>query len=125
MRHPGLIAGITSWEHIETQEWPLREKGLGSPFLRRAKWPFTREQSMMLLLPVSRRRPMINKSKLAAILAASAFIAAAGLASPTFAAGPYGQGYTGGGSAGYNHHVSTDYKLKHHQTKRHQPSQAK
>lgn len=55
---------------------------------------------------------MISKSKLCAI----AFIAAASLASPAFAAssGPYGPGYTGGGSAGYNHHMSTDYRLKHH-----------
>lgn len=69
---------------------------------------------------------MISKSKLGVI----AFIAAMGLgsiglASPTFAAGPYDQGYTGGGSAGYNHHVATDYKLKHHKVKRHQPSDTK
>lgn len=65
---------------------------------------------------------MINKSKLGAI----AFIAAMGLASPAFAAspGPYGPAYTGGGSAGYNHHVATDYRLKHHNTK-HQPSSTK
>ena len=68
---------------------------------------------------------MINKSKLAAKLAVSAFIATIGLASPTFAAGPYDQGYTGGGSAGYNHHVATDYKLKHHKTKHQAPSQPK
>lgn len=65
---------------------------------------------------------MIRKSKLAAI----ALIAATGLASPALAAspGPYGPGYTGGGSAGYNHHVATDYRLKQHNEK-HQPSSTK
>jgi hypothetical protein len=64
---------------------------------------------------------MINKSKLGAI-GAIAFIAAIGLASPVFAAspGPYGPAYTGGGSAGYNHAVATDYRLKHHQVKHQQ-----
>ena len=56
---------------------------------------------------------MISKSKLGAALAAIAFISAIGLAAPSFA-GPNDQGYTGGGSAGYNHHVSTDYRLKKH-----------
>ena len=67
---------------------------------------------------------MINKSKLTAKLAI-AVIAAASLASPSLAAspGPYGQGYTGGGSAGYNHHTATDYKLKRHHTKHHTSSQ--
>jgi hypothetical protein len=61
---------------------------------------------------------MISKSKLGAI----AFIAAIGLASalttPTFAANYGAQNYapsqSGGGSAGYNHNLSTDYRLKHH-----------
>ena len=73
---------------------------------------------------------MISKSKLGAI----AFIAAAGLASPAFAQmqahaigkGPvsslhgfttvanYGARANGGGSAGYNRGVATDYRLKHH-----------
>jgi hypothetical protein len=68
---------------------------------------------------------MISKSTLGAI----AFVAAAGLASPAFAqlptnaigGGPllipvanYSAGANGGGSAGYNHKLSTDYKLKHH-----------
>jgi hypothetical protein len=59
---------------------------------------------------------MISKSKLGAI----AFIAAIGLTGlashPTLAAstGPYGEQYNGGGSAGYNHQVATDYRLKHH-----------
>jgi hypothetical protein len=58
---------------------------------------------------------MFSNSKLCAIV----FVASLGLASPALAAspGPYGEGYTGGGSGGYNHHVATDYKLKHHQTK--------
>jgi hypothetical protein len=69
---------------------------------------------------------MINKSKLFAELGAIAFIAALGLASPAFAAGPqnYGPEYTGGGSAGYNHHVATDYRLKHH-PKHHLPNTAR
>jgi hypothetical protein len=60
---------------------------------------------------------MISKSKLGAI----AFIAAIGLASlasPSFAAnyGPsnYGASQAGGGSSGYNHNLSTDYRLKKH-----------
>jgi hypothetical protein len=62
---------------------------------------------------------MTSKSKLGAIaFIAATFIAATGLASPAFAAhyGPanYGPGNTGGGSAGYNHNLSTDYRLKHH-----------
>ena len=57
---------------------------------------------------------MISKSKLGAALGAIAFVFAIGLASPSFAAGPNDQAYTGGGSAGYNHHVSTDYRLKKH-----------
>jgi hypothetical protein len=68
---------------------------------------------------------MISKSKLGATLGAIAFIAATGLASPSFAAGPYDQGYTGGGSAGYNHHVATDYKLKHHSKHRAAPKNNK
>jgi hypothetical protein len=64
---------------------------------------------------------MISKSKLGAIT----FVAAIGLASPAFAAstGPYGPAYTGGGSAGYNHHVATDYRLKPHHVIRHAPKQ--
>lgn len=54
---------------------------------------------------------MTSKSKLGAI----ALIAAIGLASPAFATGP-----TGAGSAGYNAHNTTNYKLKKHQVK--QPS---
>lgn len=58
-------------------------------------------------------------------LGAIAFIAAMGFAYPTFAAspGPYGPGYTGGGSAGYNRHISTDYRLKHHKAAKHQAQQ--
>lgn len=67
---------------------------------------------------------MISKSKLGAELGALAFIAAiaaTGLASPSFAAN-YGAsntapGQSGGGSYGYNNKLSTDYRLKHHQTK--------
>jgi len=58
---------------------------------------------------------MISKTKIGAIaFIATIGLASMGLASPAFAAGPYGQQYTGGGSAGYNHHVATDYRLKHH-----------
>jgi hypothetical protein len=80
---------------------------------------------------------MISKSKLGAI----AFIAAMGLVPPAFAQmqtnamgnrsiaepsglhvtlvadyGPsnYAPTQTGGGSGGYNHRLSTDYRLKHH-----------
>jgi hypothetical protein len=66
---------------------------------------------------------MIKKSKLAVKLGAIAFVLAAGIASPAVAAGPYGEAYTGGGSAGYNHQVATDYRLKHH-PKHHTPSKA-
>lgn len=56
-------------------------------------------------------------------LSVVAFIAAIGLASPAFAAGPNDSpGYTGGGSSGYNNQVRTDYRLKHHQLKHHQSS---
>jgi len=78
---------------------------------------------------------MISKSKLGAI----AFMAAIGFASPAFAQmqkGPlgdpsslhaftmaaatnYGPSATGGGSAGYNHDVATDYRLRHHHVKPH------
>lgn len=69
---------------------------------------------------------MISKSKLGAI----AFAAAVGLASPVFAAN-YGAsnlapGASGGGSYGYNRHISTDYRLKHHLKHHHaQPSDTK
>lgn len=61
-------------------------------------------------------------------LGAIAFIAAIGLApmglaSPASAAGPYGPQYNGGGSAGYNHHIATDYRLKHHKSAKHQAQQ--
>jgi hypothetical protein len=71
---------------------------------------------------------MISKSKLGAV----AVIAVIGLASPAFADssgapllipvanyGPqnYAPGQTGGGSAGYNHNLSTDYRLKQHHTR--------
>jgi hypothetical protein len=36
----------------------------------------------------------------------------------TLAAGNYGSSATGGGSAGYNHGVATDYKLKKHHSKK-------
>lgn len=80
-------------------------------------------ESMVLLLPLKQEKTMIRKSKLVATLGAIAFIGAVGLASPTFAAGPqnYNPAYTGGGSAGYNHHVATDYRLKHH-PKHHLPN---
>lgn len=70
---------------------------------------------------------MISKSKLAAALGAVAFIAtitAAGFTSPSFAAN-YSAAANGGGSAGYNHQVATDYRLKHHHTKHHPSSPAK
>jgi hypothetical protein len=58
---------------------------------------------------------MISKSRLGAI----AFIAAIGVASPTFAQGvnnpTYNPGYTGGGSSGYNYRATTpNWRLKHH-----------
>jgi hypothetical protein len=66
---------------------------------------------------VVRRRLMISKLKLGAKLGAIAFIAATGLASglssPSFAAN-YSAAANGGGSAGYNHQVATDYRLRHH-----------
>ena len=68
---------------------------------------------------------MISKPKLGAALGAVAFIAtlaATGFSSPSFAAN-YGAAANGGGSAGYNHQVATDYRLKHHHTKYH-PSKA-
>jgi hypothetical protein len=76
---------------------------------------------------------MISKSNLGAKLGALAFIAAiaaTGLASPSFAANYGGAnlapGQSGGGSYGYNNKLSTDYRLKHHQTKHpSQPSQPK
>lgn len=75
---------------------------------------------------------MITKSTLGAI----AFVSVIGLASPAFAQMPtnaigkgpiadpsslrsltlvacYDPSCTGGGSTGYNHHVATDYRLKH------------
>jgi hypothetical protein len=73
------------------------------------------------------RRILMSKSKLAASLGAVAFvaaIAATGFASPTFAAN-YSAAANGGGSAGYNHQVATDYRLKHHQTKHHTTQPAK
>lgn len=65
---------------------------------------------------------MISKSKLGAI---AFIIAAIGLASPAFAASASSDnpGYTGGGSYGYNHKMSTDYRLKHHR-KHHLPSKS-
>jgi hypothetical protein len=67
---------------------------------------------------------MIRKSELAAALGAVAFIAtiaATGFTSPTYAAN-YSAAANGGGSAGYNHQVATDYRLKHHHTTKHHPS---
>lgn len=67
---------------------------------------------------------MISKSKLGVALGAIGFIAAiaaTGFASPSFAAN-YSAAANGGGSAGYNHHVATDYHLKHHPAKHHTPS---
>ncbi len=69
---------------------------------------------------------MTSKSKLGAALGAVAFIAifaATGFTSPSFAAN-YSAAANGGGSAGYNHQVATDYRLKHHRTKQHLPSKA-
>lgn len=69
---------------------------------------------------------MISKSNLGAALGAVAFIAilaATGFTSPSFAAN-YSAAANGGGSAGYNHQVATDYRLKHHHTKQHLPSKA-
>jgi hypothetical protein len=64
---------------------------------------------------------MTSTSKLGAALGAVAFIAilaATGFTSPSFAAN-YSAGANGGGSAGYNHQVATDYRLKHHHAKQH------
>lgn len=73
---------------------------------------------------------MISKSQLGATLGAAAFIAAiaaTGFVTPTFAAN-YSAAANGGGSAGYNHQVATDYRLKHHKgtthATQHQPSKA-
>lgn len=69
---------------------------------------------------------MISKTKFGAALGAIAFIAtiaATGFASPSFAANDSAAA-NGGGSVGYNHHVATDYRLKHHQVKHHTPSRA-
>jgi hypothetical protein len=70
---------------------------------------------------------MITKSKLGAIAFISAIGLASGFASPVLAAScgsQYSTGCNGGGSAGYNHSVATDYRLKHHQVHHdvHQPS---
>lgn len=67
---------------------------------------------------------MISKSTLGSI---AFIIVAIGLASPTFAAGASNDtpAATGGGSAGYNHHIATDYRLKHHHVKHHKPSATK
>jgi hypothetical protein len=62
---------------------------------------------------------MTSKSKFVVKLSAVAFVAATGLTaatgvtSPAFAAN-YSAAANGGGSAGYNHQVATDYRLKHH-----------
>jgi hypothetical protein len=78
---------------------------------------------------IVRRKLMINKSKFGAKLGAITFIAAigltaaTGLTSPVFAAN-YSAAANGGGSAGYNHQVATDYRLKHHHAKHHVPSKA-
>jgi len=60
---------------------------------------------------------MISKSKLGAI----AVIAAIGLTSPALA--QYSP--TGGGSAGYNEHNTTNYKLKKHHAKQHPAAKLK
>lgn len=69
---------------------------------------------------------MINKSKLGAILGATAFIAVASLGTPAFAANYGGSNLapsqSGGGSYGYNNKLSTDYRLGKHHTKHHVPS---
>jgi hypothetical protein len=61
---------------------------------------------------------MISKSKLGAIALIAAMGLASNLSSPAFAAnyGPqnYAPGQTGGGSTGYNHNLTTDYRLKQH-----------
>jgi hypothetical protein len=66
-------------------------------------------------------KTMISKTKLGAI----AFIAgiALSVAAPAFAQSIYSQRATGGGSAGYNHQVATDYRLKPHHTVKHTPKQ--
>lgn len=68
---------------------------------------------------------MISKSKLAAIafVAATALTAATGVTTPVFAAN-YSAAANGGGSAGYNHQVATDYRLKHHPKHHMTPSKA-
>jgi hypothetical protein len=71
---------------------------------------------------------MISKSKLGTIAFVAAIgLAAIGLAPPAFAAnyGPsnYAPTQSGGGSAGYNHNLSTDYRLKQHHTTHHSAHQ--
>ncbi len=73
---------------------------------------------------------MTSKSKLGAITFVAtmgvASIAAIGVATPAFAANSYSPAANGGGSAGYNHSVASDYRLKPHhgnpQAKEHQPN---
>jgi hypothetical protein len=48
------------------------------------------------------------------IAAALSLPLVAAATAPTLAAGNYGSSATGGGSAGYNHGVATDYRLKKH-----------
>lgn len=61
---------------------------------------------------------MTSKSKFGAIALFAAIGLASGLVSPASAANygssNYAPSQTGGGSAGYNHNLSTDYHLKQH-----------
>lgn len=85
------------------------------------------------MLFLVRRKLMISKSKLGVKLGALTVLAAvglaSGLASPVFAANYGGANLapsqSGGGSYGYNNKLSTDYRLKHHQTKHQAPAQPK
>lgn len=61
---------------------------------------------------------MISKSKIGAIV----LVAVVGLATPVLA--QYGNPY-GGGSAGYNEHNTTDYKLHKHKAKHAAPKMAR
>jgi hypothetical protein len=78
------------------------------------------------MLFLIRRRLMISKSKLGALTLVAALGLGSGLAAPAFAANYGGANLapsqSGGGSYGYNNKLSTDYRLKHHQTKH--PAQA-
>jgi hypothetical protein len=69
------------------------------------------------LLIEGQRRWQVRIILIAALFSLPIIAAAA---TQTLAAGNYGSLATGGGSAGYNHGVATDYRLKkHHHVKPH------